>query len=111
MLTSWNALMIDAYADAYAAFGDAAYIRKALAISGLIEKKMLNSDGHLWRSYAQGKASIDGFLDDYAFTVKAYIHLYQVTFNKDFLLRAEKIVAYATQYFFDAKSGLFNYST
>jgi len=111
ILTSWNALMMDAYVDAYAAFGDEAYLKKALSISKFIEGKLTNPFGQVWRSFNQGKVSIDGFLDDYAFLAKAYVHLYQVTFDKEFLLLADKKVAYAIQNLYDARSGLFNYST
>jgi len=111
VLTSWNALMIDAYVDAYTAFGDDSYLKNAQAIASFIEKNMINAEGHVWRSFAQGKPSIDGFLDDYAFLAKAYVHLYEASFDKNYLLRADKLVMYAIPQFYDASSQLFNYST
>lgn len=111
VLTSWNALMIKAYADAYAAWGDKTFLERALKAASFIEKNMLRSDGHLWRNYRNGKASIDGFLDDYSQLAKAYIKLYQVTFDKNWLLLAQKMADYAIANFFDKESSMFFYTS
>ena len=75
ILTSWNALIIKGYADAYTALGNEAYLKKALSLAAFLEKNMLQSNGQLWRNFTGGKASVDAFLDDYAFMAKAYIRL------------------------------------
>jgi len=110
ILTAWNALMLKAYADAYAAFDDEDYLKTALATASFIEKKMIRSDGHLWRNYRNGKMSIDGFLDDYALLAKAYIRLYQVSFDKHWLSLAQKIVTYAINNFYNKNEGMFYYT-
>ena len=111
ILTSWNALMLKGYIDAYAAFGEEMYLTEALVNARFIEKNLLEKDGHLWRSYKDGKASIDAFLDDYSLLAKAYIRLYQLTFDKHWLTIAQSLTDYALKNFYDPKSGMFFYTT
>ncbi|MEI9942987.1 MAG: thioredoxin domain-containing protein [Chitinophagaceae bacterium] len=111
VLTSWNALMLKAYADAYTAIGDTSFLKRALSNAVFIEKNILGSDGHLWRNFRNGKASVDGFLDDYALLAKAYIKLYQVSFDKHWLSLAQKITDYAISNFYDGQTGMFYYTS
>ncbi len=76
-----------------------------------LEKNLLGNDGHLWRSYVNGHPAVEGFLDDYALVAKAMIRMYEVSFNKDWLLLAEKTADYAIRHFYDDKSGYFFFNT
>jgi uncharacterized protein len=111
ILASWNAIAMNGYLDAYMATGDTLFFMNASGCARFIEKNMLGKDGHLWRSYKDGKATIDGFLDDYAWTAKAYLALYQVTFDKHWLTLAKSITDYAIKHFYDERSGLFFYTS
>jgi uncharacterized protein YyaL (SSP411 family) len=110
ILTAWNALMLQGYADAYAAFGNESFLQRALQNAEFIADNMLLSDGHLWRSFRKGQASVYAFLEDYALLAKAYITLYQVTFDKRWLTLAQKITDYAIANFYDQKDGMFYYT-
>lgn len=111
ILTSWNALMMEGYVNAYKALGDKAYLESAIANAKFIEDKMMGENGYVWRNYMQGKAAIPGLLDDYAFLAAAFIELYQVTFDSHWLLKAESIVKYAREHFYDAENHLFFYTS
>jgi len=111
ILTSWNALMLTAFVDAFSAIGERIYLNKALATASFIEKNMLDANGHLWRSYRNGKVSIDGFMDDYALLAKAYASLYEVTFDKHWLSLSTKLTDYSIANFYDNKTGLFYYTS
>jgi uncharacterized protein len=111
ILTSWNAIMLKGYADAYSATADKTYLQRALAIAVFLEKNMLAKDGKLMRNFKDGKVSVNAFLDDYAWLAHAYIKLYQVTFNKHWLTQAKKITDYALVNFYETTSGLFYYSS
>ena len=65
-------MMIRAYADAYIATDAEDYLAKAMMIAKFLEKNMLGNDGSLKRNFKDGKASINGFLDDYAWTASAF---------------------------------------
>lgn len=107
ILTSWNALMLKGYVDAYRALGDKQYLDAALKNAKFLENNMMQKDGHLWRNYMNGKADIQGLLDDYALLANAYIQLYQVTFDLQWLTKANVLMKYTVEHFRDSKNGLF----
>ena len=111
ILVAWNAIMLKGYADAYAALGLPEYLNIALANAAFLEKKMIGPDGKLWRNYKDGKASIDGFLDDYALLANAFISLYQITFNVHWLEMSKLLMTYAMDHFYDPATGLYFYTS
>ena len=111
ILTSWNALMLTAYVDAYRAFNDENYLELALKNAAFIRSNMKTTTHRLYRNYNHGKATINAFLDDYAFTISAFIALYQVTFEEQWLREAEQLTRYALTHFYDENSGLFYYTS
>jgi len=110
ILTAWNALMLKGYADAYRAFGEEAFLKKAIANANFILTKASNSD-KLFRNYKNGKATIDAFLDDYALTIEAFIALYEATFDEQWLTHANRWTDYVLQHFLDKQSGMFYYTS
>ena len=110
-LTSWNALMIDAYLDAYLALGNPEYLESAINVADFLNEKMVNPDNSLWRTYKDGESRINAFLDDYALLSQAYINLYQVTFDINWLRKAESITGYAIENFWDEESNMFFYTS
>jgi uncharacterized protein len=111
ILTAWNALMLKGYCDAYRAFDKFGYLEKALKNAAFIRQNMKAADGGLLRNYKNGKATIPAFLDDYAFTIQAFISLYQVTFDEQWLQEALQLTEYANAHFYDSASGMFYYTS
>ena len=111
ILTSWNALMLMGYVDAYRALGEKAYLETAIKNANFLSKNMLRKDFRLNRNYKDGKSVINAFLDDYALLAEAFINLYQVTFDEQWLKKAEGLVNYATQYFFDEEDQMYFYTS
>ena len=111
ILTSWNALMLSGYVDAYWALTEPAYLDVALSNAQFLKENMLHEDGKLWRSYSNGKPSIDAFLDDYALLANAYLKLYQATFDIEWLKLARSITEYAILHFQDEATGFFYYTS
>lgn len=110
-LTSWNALMCKAYADAYMAFKDSAYLDKALKNAAFISDIQWRSDNALWHSYKNGQSTINGFLEDYAFTIEAFLQLYQATFDAQWLDKAQLLTNYCKTHFYDTESGMFFFTS
>ncbi len=111
VLTAWNALMINAYLDAYTALGDKKYLDQAVKIANFIKENMIAADYSLRRNYTtKNIAGIAGFLDDYANLSEAYINLYQVNFDLKWLNLAAGLSEYAVKNFGDANSGMFYYT-
>ncbi|MCK5705450.1 MAG: thioredoxin domain-containing protein, partial [Cyclobacteriaceae bacterium] len=111
ILTSWNALMLKAYIDAYRVFDSKNYLDIALKNAKFINTKFKSTDSRLYRNYKNGKASINAFLDDYAFTIEAFISLYQATFDEQWLMEARKLTDYTLTHFYDNSSGMFFYTS
>jgi uncharacterized protein YyaL (SSP411 family) len=111
ILTAWNGLMIKGYTDAYRVFGEQRFLDAALKNAAFILKNAQSNDNRLNRNFKNGKSSINAFLDDYAFTIDAFIALYQSTFDEKWLKEAQHLLEYTLAHFYDAKSGMFYYTS
>jgi uncharacterized protein YyaL (SSP411 family) len=110
-LTSWNAMMIKAYVDAYKSLGVQEYLERAEKAMHFLESNLLKGESHLHRNYKSGVSKINAFLDDYSFTIEAYIALYQASFNDEYLFKADRLVKQVMKHFSDEKSGMFFYTS
>ncbi len=106
-LTSWNALMIQAYTDAARAFNEPRWLAQAEASMSSLQKSVRSADGGLLHSYKNGEAKINGYLEDYCFVIEAQLGLYEATFNETYLQEAVKLADYAIAHFFDEERGMF----
>ena len=111
ILTSWNALMLQGYIDAFRAFDDNEYLDKAVKIAEFLVKNQLRGDGGLNRNFKNGKSTINGYAEDYATVIQAFISLHEVTLNEKWLLLSKKIMEYTITHFFDSTSGMFFYTS
>lgn len=110
ILTSWNALMAKGFIDAYKAFGDEDFFNSARRNLDFLIEKLCTSEHSLFRNYKNGKATIFGFLDDYAFLISALIEFYQVSFEEGYLQKALNLAQYVQAHFFDEETGMFLYT-
>ena len=110
-LTSWNALMLKGYIDAYITFGEKHHLDIALKNANFIANIQLQSDGKLWHSYKDERSTINAYLEDYSITISAFINLYEATFNEKWLNLSEQMMQYAITHFYDKKSGMFFFTS
>ncbi len=110
-LTSWNALMVQGLCDAYEVFGRAKWLVEAERTIGLLMSTCRRPNGGLWHSLKSGKATINGYLEDYCFTIEALLALYSVTFNEQWLTEAQALAEHAIRHFHDEASGLFHFTS
>src|SRR5260370_26604350 len=107
-LTSWNALMISAFAKAAQALDEPRYLAAAQRAADFILQQMYNpSTGTLLRRYRDGEAGIHGFLDDYAFLISALLDLYETDFNPQHLEMAVALTGKMRELFEDPTEGAF----
>ncbi|MBL0047453.1 MAG: thioredoxin domain-containing protein [Bacteroidetes bacterium] len=111
ILCSWNALMIKGYVDAYKVFNEPKYLEQAVRTANFICEKMMLDDSCMFHSYKNGKASINGFLEDYAFCAEAFIALYEASFDEKYLTIAQQLTAYSIAHFYDEESGFFFFTS
>lgn len=110
-ITSWNALMCSAYADAYLSFGNEKHKKIALRSMEFIQKEMSFSGNKLYRTHKNGKSKIDGFLEDYAFTIEALIKCYLITQQEEKLNAAKNLCEQVLKDFQNPQSELLYYTS
>ena len=108
ILTSWNALMIKAYIDAYNVFDEQQFLDTAIKNTNYIFANALTNDNQL--SHIIGK-TINGFLEDYSFLIEALIALYETTFDETYLQKANDLMEYCILHFKDKNSGMFYFTS
>ena len=106
ILCSWNGLMLNGLVDAYRAFGEEKFLNLALQNANFIKDNFL-TDNVLFHSYKNGETKIQGFLEDYATVIEAYLNLYQATFDENWLHLSEKLALYVFENFWDEEDQLF----
>ncbi|WPR73030.1 thioredoxin domain-containing protein [Flavobacterium sp. NG2] len=110
-LTSWNAMMLKGYVQAYKALKKPHYLEVAIKNAQFILKNQTQKDGSLYHNYKEGKSTIDGFSEDYAAVIDAYISLYQVTLDEKWLRQANALTKYSLANFFDTKTHMFFFTS
>jgi uncharacterized protein YyaL (SSP411 family) len=103
-ITAWNGLMIETFAKAAAVRGDARY-RKAAEDAATFVWEKLEGKAGLKRSWFEGKASLEGQQEDYAFAALGHVALYDLTGETSWLERAEKLTRDMITKFLDKEAG------
>lgn len=110
-LTSWNAIMLKGYVDAYKALGNQDYLNTALENANFIIKNLWSTEGHLLHNYKNGKSTINGYLEDYCFVIAAFISIYEVTWDEKWLHDAKQLVDYSLEHFYDEQHSFFRFTS
>jgi hypothetical protein len=111
ILTSWNALMIKGYTDAYRVFGNQEFLNAALKNAEFILNVQTKDDGGLYHNYKDGKSTINGYLEDYAAVIEAFLNLYENTLDEKWLLASRSYANYAFDHFFDDANKMFYFTS
>jgi len=110
-LTSWNALMLKAYIDAYSVFNEPHFLNVAKKNATFLYTKQLQDTGNLNHSYKNGKSTINGYLEDYATVIDAYISLYEATLNETWLNTAKQLTDYTFDHFYNLERSMFYFTS
>ncbi|MBG9824367.1 hypothetical protein ABE33_03335 [Bacillus safensis] len=109
VLTSWNALMIAALAKAGRVFDEEDAIHMAKQAMSFLETHLVQHERLMVR-YREGDVKHLGFIEDYAHMLKAYMSLYEATFELDWLEKATAIAEDMFELFWDKEKGGFFFS-
>ncbi|NQW36027.1 MAG: thioredoxin domain-containing protein [Flavobacteriales bacterium] len=110
-LTSWNALTLKGYINAYRVFEDDRFLKTALNNANFISTKMLKPEGSLYRNYKNNTSNLDAYLEDYAQVSSAFIDLFQATSDQKWLTLAKQLTDYSFDHFFDETSQMFYFTS
>lgn len=111
ILTSWNALMLKGYVDAYRVFDDNHLLTIAIKNASFIEDKLIKKDGSLFRSYKNKESTINAYLEDYATLIDAYVSLYEASLEEKWLILCKRLMDYTFEHFYDKNSNMFFFTS
>jgi len=106
ILTSWNAMMISAFARGAQVLDEPRYLAAAQRAAEFIDQALV-VEGRLQRRWRDGEAAIDAFLDDYSALTLAHLDLYETTFAPAHLERARALALTMLEQFEDKQNGGF----
>jgi uncharacterized protein len=106
-LTSWNALMISALADAGAVLERSDYLDAATACAAFVLEHLRERDGHLLRTWKDGRGRLAGYLEDHAYLLEALLTLYESTFDPRWYHEAVAMADQIIDRFADVERGGF----
>jgi uncharacterized protein len=110
ILTSWNSLMISAFAKGYNITKEKKFKETAIKCSSFILQNLWNEKENIfYHRYRDGEVKFLATLDDYAFFIKALLDLYEMTFEEKYLEYAFQFFEIANKKFYDKEnSGFFD---
>ncbi len=123
-LTSWNALMISALAEAGAYLDGATadqrsasssaipnpgetYLQAAVQCAEFVLRDLRTPEGRLLRTYSPGEAKLDAYLEDYAFLLEAFVVLFEANCEERWLTEATVLADELIERFADTENGGF----
>ena len=108
-LTSWNALTISGLCQAYRTFKEPNWLEMAQKNAQWILNLQAQADNRLYHSFKEGKSSVNGLIEDYAFAAQAFLDLYEITGQENYLTQAQAWINFADAHF-KTDSGVFYYT-
>lgn len=109
ILAGWNAMMITGLLDAYHAFSEPRFLGIAILNIQFLERNLI-SERKVYRSFKDKRGNTEGFLEDYAYIIQAYIKLYQANFDEQWIEKAKTFTEYVLENFYDVGESYFYFS-
>tara|TARA_Y100000385_G_scaffold199437_1_gene206511 strand:+ start:1509 stop:3485 length:1977 start_codon:yes stop_codon:yes gene_type:complete len=101
-ISSWNGIMLKGLCDAFTMEQDASFLKLAISNAEWILNEQITNNTLI--HCQTNTKNIEGFLEDYAFVVDAFIALYQITLEEKWLEQAKKLTEKSLELFLDTKS-------
>jgi uncharacterized protein YyaL (SSP411 family) len=106
-LTAWNALAIHAFAEAGAVLERDDLLEVARGAAEFVLGSLRDADGRLLRTYNDGRAKLNAYLEDHAFLLEALLTLYEATFDPRWFAEARALADGILERFADPERGGF----
>jgi uncharacterized protein YyaL (SSP411 family) len=107
VLAAWNGLALAAFAEAGRRLDRSDYLRVADGLADFLLGTLSSPDGGLRRTYRDGVAKIDGYLEDYAHVAHGLYELYVASGQLSRLEEAHRLTRLAVERFADPAQGGF----
>ena len=110
IITSWNGLMIAAFAEAARALDRDDYEATAMAAAEFCRNELWRENDRLWRTWKDGRARFNAYLEDYACLAEGLLELYQTSFEERWFVAARALCDAMLEHFQDPEGGFFDTS-
>ncbi|MFN4218072.1 MAG: thioredoxin domain-containing protein [Candidatus Bipolaricaulia bacterium] len=110
ILTAWNGLMVSAFARAHQILGHEEYLRAAQDAAHFCLTHLCQ-DGGLQRSYKDGQAKLNAYLEDYAFFVIGLLDLYEADPDPQWIEKTKSLSTTMIEKFWDEHAGGFFFTS
>jgi uncharacterized protein YyaL (SSP411 family) len=118
VLTSWNGLMLAAFAEAARTLDRDDYRLVAERNADFLLRELRQENGRLLRTWkrrpehAEGaaEAKLNGYLEDYSYLIEGLLELYQTTFDSRWFLAAKELAETVIAHFQAPNGGFFDTS-
>lgn len=111
ILTSWNAIMVSGFAKASQAIDEQKYLKTAEQNLDFILQELRQSNKRLYHAHKNGKSSINGYLEGYAFVIQALLDVYETGFEEKYLHIANELLNIVQADFSSTESELFRFNS
>ncbi len=110
VITSWNGLMLAAFADAAKILDRADYLEAARRNARFMLSELRTDEGRLRRTWKDGRASLNGYLEDYSYLAEGLLALYEASFEPEWFVAARDLIELMVARFADGDGGFFDTS-
>jgi uncharacterized protein YyaL (SSP411 family) len=110
VLTAWNGLMLAAFADAAGVLASDEYLQVAINSAEFILTQ-LGRDGRLLRTWKNGAAKLNGYIEDYANAADGLLELYRVSGDVRYYIEARRLADLMIVEFWDEENGGFFFTS
>ncbi|HCA57007.1 MAG TPA: thioredoxin domain-containing protein, partial [Blastocatellia bacterium] len=110
ILTAWNGLMLAAFAEAAAVLANDEYLAAAKANADFLLGELV-SEGRVLRTWKDGQAKLNGYIEDYANLADGLLELYQVSGETRYFTEARRLAEMMITEFWDAENGGFYFTS
>jgi uncharacterized protein YyaL (SSP411 family) len=110
VITAWNGLALAAFAEAARALGRDDYLEAARRNGALLLRDLRGPDGRVLRSWKEGRARLNGYLEDYATLAHGLLALYRTTSDPRWYAAARELGDAILSRFSDPAGGFFDTS-
>ncbi len=107
VLTSWNGMMLRSFAEAGAGLGRADYLDAARDNAAFLLDTMRDENRRLLRTWRNGEAKLNGYLEDYACLIDGLLSLHEATLEPRWLQEAVSVADGMIALFWDDVVGGF----
>ncbi|MGD9145791.1 MAG: thioredoxin domain-containing protein, partial [Anaerolineae bacterium] len=110
VLTSWNGLMLAAFAEAARTLDRLDYQEVAERNAEFLLRELRQKNGRLLRTWKAREAKLNGYLEDYAYLIEGLLELYQTTFEPKWFEAAQELAETMIEHYADSDGTFFDTS-